>query len=125
MSKEIIEAHMEPWAWCGMNRVKDTIVVECFQRPDNLNQVNMDGLFIPYDKETDIKLIHGEDSILCKLDSVTFNMCKEPARFYIVVEPIEVNRIEPFIHNVLLEAFGQPRSAGNIIYDTIERMDYD
>ena len=121
--------HMEAWAWKTMAMIDDELVIGTFGVPDNLMIEKIPGIRFVMKEGTPVVLIHGEDRLECDFKHIRINTEIEVPgsdTFHeVVLNPYSHHKVRSFVHNVILEAYGQPKNGVDIMYDTIERMTYD
>lgn len=125
MTEERILADISNWAWIGLKNEEDMIVISTFKQPTEVLTYYENGMLVPIVRDTPVTLKYKNEKIDCIFYdfSVDWNTIGSP---YIVrFKPINLNNGLAFIHNTVLEAYGQPKNAGDIIYATVERMEYD
>lgn len=127
MTNQPIVIHIESWGWHSMLMHDGLLEIGCFRFPDNL-MVDVNGMFKePYKNDVVLDICHGDkDTILCKLQAIRLEeQDAAPNIHTVILKPINKDRRRIFVHNVALEAWGQPHDYGLMRHEKIERIPYD
>lgn len=128
LEQEAIDIHIEGWAFHEMQSFDGYLNFTCFAEPKNLLVEVMPGLKVPFGNDQLLMIRHGEeDSILCLLQNIQLDQMPldEPSRYMVRLKVLDKDRLPIFMHNVCLEAWGQPYDAALMRYEKVERIPYD